>query len=80
MRQKIGSQRKEEILKTYPDAEFVPQASKKRYFYFLGNRKEKQYYKSKIAEFIKTLMNRRGWYAKVTKPGKIIERDQFILI
>ena len=33
-----------------------------------------------IAEFIKTLMNRRGWYAKVTKPGKIIERDQFILI
>jgi len=53
IRQKIGSQRKEEILKTYPDAEFVPQASKKRYFYFLGNKKEKQYYKSKIAEFIK---------------------------
>ena len=53
MRQKIGSQKKEDILRCFPDAKFVPQTSKKRYFYFLGNKKEKKYYKSKIEEFIK---------------------------
>ena len=53
MRQKIGSQKKEEILKYFPDAKFVPQTSKKRYFYFLGNKTDKKYYKSKIQEFIK---------------------------
>ena len=53
MRQKIGSQKKEDILRCFPDAKFVPQTSKKRYFYFLGNKKEKKYFKSKIEEFIK---------------------------
>ena len=41
------------ILQKYPDAKFVPQASKKRYFYFLGNKKEKKYYRSKIEEYLK---------------------------
>ena len=37
IRQKIGSQRKAEILSKWPDAKFIPQKSKKRYFYFLGS-------------------------------------------
>ena len=45
--------KKADILQKYPDAKFVPQASKKRYFYFLGNKKEKKYYRSKIEEYIK---------------------------
>lgn len=48
MRQKVGSQKKADILKAYPQAVFVPQASKKRYFYFLGNKKEKKYYRRQI--------------------------------
>ena len=53
MRQKVGSQRKADILKAFPDAEFVPQKSKKRYFFFRGNKKERNYFKSKIEKFIK---------------------------
>jgi hypothetical protein len=53
IRQKLGTQRKEEILKMFPDAKFIPQKSKRRYFYFLGNKTEKKYYKSKIQEYIK---------------------------
>ena len=44
---------KEDILKMYPDAKFILQKSKRRYFYFLGNKTEKKYYKSKIEEYIK---------------------------
>ena len=53
IRQKLGTQRKEDILKIYPDAEFVPQASKKRYFYFLGSKTERKYYKKQIESYIK---------------------------
>ena len=53
MRQKLGSQKKSDILKVFPDAEFVPQKSKRRYFFFKGNKKEKKYYRSKIEPFIK---------------------------
>jgi len=53
MRQKVGSQKKADVLQMYPDAEFVKQKAKKRYFYFRGNKKEKKYYLSKIKEFIK---------------------------
>ena len=34
IRQKLGTQKKEEILKYFPDAEFIPQASKKKIFLF----------------------------------------------
>lgn len=53
IRQKIGTQRKADILNKWPDAKFVPQKSKKRYFYFLGNKSEKKYYKKQIENFIK---------------------------
>ena len=53
IRQKLGTQKKEEILKIFPDAKFIAQKSKRRYFYFLGNKTEKKYYKSKIQEYIK---------------------------
>ncbi len=43
MRSKIGSQRKDEILKRYPNAKFVKQKSKHRYFYFVGKRKHVLY-------------------------------------
>ena len=53
IRQKIGTQKKEEILKYFPDAEFIPQASKKRYFYFLGTKTERKYHKKQIENQIK---------------------------
>ena len=53
IRQKLGTQKKEEILKAWPAAEFVPQASKRRYFYFLGNKQERKYYKKQIETQIK---------------------------
>jgi hypothetical protein len=38
VRNKIGSAKREAILKHYPDAIFVPQYRKERYFYFIGNK------------------------------------------
>ncbi len=32
----------------------------------------------KISNFIKILLNRRGWYARVLEPGKIVEKDYLI--
>jgi len=47
VRNKIGSMKREEVLKHYPDAIFVPQYRKERYFYFIGNKHEnKKYYNS----------------------------------
>lgn len=47
IRNKIGNMRREEILKHYPDAIFVPQYRKQRYFYFIGDRIEnRKYYKN----------------------------------
>ena len=34
----------------------------------------------KISEFIKTLMNRRGWYARVIKEGEVSSGDKVKLI
>ena len=53
IRQKLGSQRKEDILTRYPDAEFIPQTSKKRYFYFLGNKGEKRHHRKQIENQIR---------------------------
>jgi group I intron endonuclease len=52
MRKKIGSMRKEEVLKHYPNAIFVPQYRKQRYFYFIGTKKEKKIYHSAICNMI----------------------------
>lgn len=53
IRQKLGTQKMEEILKVYPDAKKIKQNSKHRYFYIRGSKKEKKYYKSKIEHLIK---------------------------
>jgi hypothetical protein len=53
IRQKVGSQKMEDILKKYPDAVKVKQNSKHRYFLFTGSKKEQQYYKEKINHLIK---------------------------
>ena len=53
IRQKIGTQRKSDILGKWPDDKFLPEKAKKRNFYFLGNKKEKKYYKKQIERFIK---------------------------
>ena len=36
--------------------------------------------KEKVSEFIKTLMNRRGWYARVIKEGQVSSGDKVKLI
>jgi hypothetical protein len=53
MRKKIGSQRKEEILKHFPDAEFIPQYNKHRYFLFRGSKSNRKYLKKQIQHLIK---------------------------
>jgi hypothetical protein len=53
IRQKVGSQKMEDIRKKYPNAVKVKQNSKHRYFLFIGTKKEQQYYKSKIQHLIK---------------------------
>lgn len=40
IRKKIGSMRRDEILKHFPNAIFVPQYRKQRYFHFIGNKNE----------------------------------------
>jgi len=52
-REKIKTIKKEEILKHYPDAKFLTQFRKSRYFYFIGNKKENEFFKSKINHLIK---------------------------
>lgn len=53
IRAKIGSQKKSEILKHYPDAKFVLQKSKHRYFLFRGSKKIKKQHKKNIQHLIK---------------------------
>jgi group I intron endonuclease len=48
IRNKLGTMKKEEILKIYPNAIFVPQHRKQRYFYFLGSKTEIKINKSKL--------------------------------
>ena len=38
IRNKVGSQKKRDILNAFPEAEFIPQHNKHRYFYFRGNK------------------------------------------
>ena len=47
VRNKLGTMKREEILKHYPDAIFVPQFRKERYFHFIGSKTEnKKFYKA----------------------------------
>lgn len=53
MRALIGSQRKEDIMRSYPGAIYCEQLSKERYFYFRGNTKEVNSLKQPITHLIK---------------------------
>jgi len=53
IRARLGTMRKEVILEHYPDAEFVPQYNKERYFYFRGSKSNKRYLKRQIQHMIK---------------------------
>lgn len=52
VRNKLGTMKKDEILKVYPDAIFVPQKRKQRYFYFIGSKTEKNINKNKIKHLL----------------------------
>jgi len=52
MRVKVGSQKKADILAKYPDAKFIKQKSKHRYFYFNCDRRKKREYLSRIEHMI----------------------------
>ena len=58
MRSKVGSQKKEDILAAFPDAEFVPQYNKHRYFYYRGSKSNKKFLKKQIAHMIKSYPKR----------------------
>lgn len=52
IRNEFGTIKKDVILKKYPDAIFVPQYRKRRYFYFIGNKKENKSFFNGIKNFI----------------------------
>ena len=53
IRAKLGTMKKAVILEHYPDAEFVPQYNKERYFYFRGSKSNKRYLQRQIKHLIK---------------------------
>lgn len=53
IRARIGSTQWADIKKTFPDAEYVPQYAKHRYFAFRGSKKVKQEHREAIAHLIK---------------------------
>lgn len=57
IRKQIGSQRKEDILAKYPQAEFVKQKTKHRYFYFSKNKKK---HLETIKHLVKPYPKRKG--------------------
>jgi hypothetical protein len=60
IRAKIGSQKKEEILKIWPDAKFVKQKSKCRYFAFRGSKKAQKNHLKAIHGLIKPYPKRNA--------------------
>ena len=52
IRAMIGSQKKADILAQFPEAKFVRQAEKQRYFTFLGNKKERKELRKNINHLI----------------------------
>lgn len=77
IRAKIGSQRKADILKAFPDSkiEFINQKSKARYFCFRGSKKnQKQHFKA-IQNIIEPYPKRTGDHAPETlKTHRLSER------
>jgi hypothetical protein len=59
IRSKIGSQRKEDILKVYPDAIFIPQYNKHRYFYFRGSKTNVKHLLNPIKNLLKPYPKRK---------------------
>jgi hypothetical protein len=59
IRQKLGTQKMEDILKRYPNAKKIKQNSKHRYFYFLGSSSDKKYHKKQIEHLIKPYPKRK---------------------
>ena len=51
-RTKFGTMKKDEILKRHPNAKFVPQYRKRRYFYFIGDKRENRKYFNSIKNLI----------------------------
>lgn len=52
IRSKLGTQKEEEIKKAFPNAEIFEQPSKARYFYFRGDKKERESLMMPIKEII----------------------------
>lgn len=52
IRKEFGNMRKETILAKYPDAIFIDQYRKRRYFYFIDDKKMNRFYLSKIKHLI----------------------------
>jgi hypothetical protein len=59
IRQKIGSQKMEDILKAFPDAVKVKQNSKHRYFLFRGTKQDQKILRKKIEHLIKPYPKRK---------------------
>ncbi len=53
MRQKFGTQKKSVILERFPEARFITQKSKGRYFYFRGDKRKKKQNMKQIRNIIK---------------------------
>jgi hypothetical protein len=60
IRAKLGTMKWNVILEHYPDAEYVPQYNKERYFYFRGSKTEKKYLKKQIEHLVKSYPKRNG--------------------
>lgn len=52
IRKEFGTIKKEVILQKYPDAIFLPQYRKRRYFYFIGNKRENKKYNESLKHLI----------------------------
>jgi group I intron endonuclease len=52
IRKNIGTMKREEILKKYPDVIFVPQYRKRRYFYFMDNKYKNNQYLNSVKHLI----------------------------
>ena len=60
LRQKYGTQVKDKILEIRPDAQFIEQKAKDRYFYFRGDKKTRRQNKAAIQDLIKPYPKRGG--------------------
>lgn len=52
IRKELGTMKREEILKKYPDAKFINQYRKRRYFYFFDTKQKNQVYYNSIKHLI----------------------------